>query len=478
MSTPPRESQRWRAVWYALLISSVILGVGALAARGSTSSPGASSYFFAVMADQLDTSDFADMDDLAMRQRNVYQRLTSHAARTQADLRERLDSAGVAYTPYYLVNGIEIQGNADLRAEVASRADVDRIIDSPRRDPIGDDWVFNESVGPLQDSLDSTIQPSLTAISAPQVWTDFDVRGAGIIVASADTGVDWTHPSIRERYAGDPNSHDYTWFDAWRGSETPNDWNGHGTHTTGTMVGVDGIGVAPEAEWIGCMNMGQTFYNAPGYLACMQFLFAPFPVGGDPLKDGDPKRGAHVVNNSWGCPIDEGCDQDTLRTAVTHLENAGQFYVVSAGNSGPSCSTIGNPAFAPEVVSVGAVNNNGVLASFSSRGPVVIDGETIIKPEIVAPGVNVISSVPGGQYRPASGTSMAGPHIAGVVALIWSANNDLIGDIEATREILLNTADGITTPNNRTVCGGNGVPNNLYGMGMVNAHAAVEAALR
>lgn len=476
MSTPPRKSQRWRTIWYGLLITSVVLGIGALAASGSTTL-NTGSHFFVVMADQFDSSTLAEIDDLEIRQRTIYEGLTQHATQTQADLRQMLDAAEAEYTPYYLVNGIEVRGNADLAEEINSRSDVAYIIDSPRRDPIADDWVFNESVGPLMDDLENDLQPSLTAINAPLAWDETGVRGAGIVVASADTGVDWTHPSIRDRYAGDPNNHDYTWFDAWKNSATPNDWNGHGTHTTGTMVGVDGIGVAPEAEWIGCMNMGSTFYNAPGYLACMQFLFAPFPHNGDPLQDGDPTRGAHVVNNSWGCPVNEGCDQQTLRMAVTHLENAGQFYIVSAGNSGPNCSTIGNPAFAPEVVSVGAVNNNGVLASFSSRGPVILDGDTLIKPEIVAPGVNVISSVPGGQYRPASGTSMAGPHVAGVVALIWSANDDLIGDIDATRQILLDSAKTIELTS-QAVCGSDGSPNNLYGMGMVDAYAAVQAALR
>ncbi|MEJ2211863.1 MAG: S8 family serine peptidase, partial [Anaerolineae bacterium] len=156
--------------------------------------------------------------------------------------------------------------------------------------------------------------------------------GQGIVVGDADTGVDWQHPALREAYLGwqgsvaATTSHDYYWYDAWDGRAEPWDDHGHGTHTTGIMVGRDGqnqIGVAPGAKWIACRNMRHGIGNPGGYLSCMEFLLAPFPLGGDALRDGEPGRGADVVNNSWGCPRQEGCLPDTLSQPVKNLQAAG-----------------------------------------------------------------------------------------------------------------------------------------------------------
>ena len=101
------------------------------------------------------------------------------------------------------------------------------------------------------------------------------------------------------------------------------------------MLGKGGIGVAPDAQWIACVNLERNLGNPPLYLNCMQFMLAPFPHNGDPLKDGDPTRAAYVLNNSWGCPTLEGCDAESLRPAVDALRKAGIFVAVSAGNDGP-----------------------------------------------------------------------------------------------------------------------------------------------
>lgn len=167
--------------------------------------------------------------------------------------------------------------------------------------------------------------------------------------------------------------------------------------------------------------------------------------------------------------------------------------VVSAGNEGPACGTATTPpANYGAVFSVGATTNAGDVVGFSSRGPA--DG--LLKPDIAAPGQLVRSSVPGGGYAYFGGTSMAGPHVAGTVALIWSANTDLIGDVDATEALLCETA--VSKPVDRActvepvaegplaslmppppcACGGvAGVPNNVYGCGMVDAGAAVRRAL-
>jgi subtilisin family serine protease len=209
----------------------------------------------------------------------------------------------------------------------------------------------------------------------------------------------------------------------------------------------------------------------------MQFMLAPFPQGGDPFRDGEPTRAAHVLNNSWGCPEIEGCDPTSLQQAAENLRAAGIFVVVSAGNDGPNCSTINAPlSLYDAVFSVGAIDRFGNVADFSSRGPVTADGSGRMKPDIVAPGVDIFSSLPGGTYGPNSGTSMAGPHLAGVVALLWSANPALIGDIERTEQIIIETADPYTG-SVANGCFEGGAPNAGYGYGVVNVYEAVKMAL-
>src|SRR5207249_3087924 len=165
----------------------------------------------------------------------------------------------------------------------------------------------------------------------------------------------------------------------------------------------------------------------------------------------------------------EGCDAGALDPAVRALRAAGIFVVASAGNDGPRCGSVDDPiAIYDAAFSVGAIDRDGNLADFSSRGPVTVDGSQRIKPDIVAPGVDVRSAWPGGTYRPEKGTSMAGPHVAGVVALLWSAQPKLIGDIDRTEQILIRTARPYTgAPSG---CDGSELPSNGAGYGVVDAY--------
>ena len=327
-------------------------------------------------------------------------------------------------------------------------------------------------------------------IDAPRVWTEFGVTGQGIVVGQSDSGVDGSHPALASSYRGAATGDDYNWLDPWSGTPSPRDLEGHGTHTLGTAVGQGGIGVAPGATWMACANLERNLANPALYLDCMQFMLAPYPQDGDPFTDGQPARSANVLNNSWGCPEEfEGCDSLSLEPAVAAMRAAGIFVVASAGNSGPACGTVTDPiALYDESFSVGAVDRLGNLAMFSSRGPVSVDGSGRVKPDIAAPGVSVLSAYPGGTYETASGTSMAGPHVAGVVALLWSANPDLIGDIERTEQILIDSARPFTGTVNSlsgvnsaaTTCGATGpgsTPSNYAGYGIVDAYRAVKMAL-
>jgi subtilisin family serine protease len=183
------------------------------------------------------------------------------------------------------------------------------------------------------------------------------------------------------------------------------------------------------------------------------------------------------LNNSWGCPEIEGCDPQALLYAANHLRDAGIFVVVSTGNDGPNCSTVNAPlSLYDSVFSVGAIDRNGNVTEFSSRGPVTADGSNRIKPDIVAPGRDILSALPGGTYGALEGTSMAGPHVAGVVALLWSADPSLIGDIDHTEQILVETAKPYTGSTS-TGCFEGDVPNAAYGYGIVDVYAAVREAL-
>jgi uncharacterized repeat protein (TIGR01451 family) len=212
------------------------------------------------------------------------------------------------------------------------------------------------------------------------------------------------------------------------------------------------------------------------YLECFEFFLAPYPVGGSPAQ-GDPTKAPHVINNSWVCPPSEGCDWASLQTAVENVRAAGIVVVASAGNYGSSCNTVSYPpAIYDAAFSIGATDSGDTIASFSSRGPVTVDNSGRRKPDVSAPGLSVRSSLPGTGYGWKSGTSMAGPHVAGTVALLWSSAPSLVGDVDATEWIIAHTARPRTTTQG---CGGDGpsdVPNNVYGWGIVDALAAVQAA--
>jgi subtilisin family serine protease len=285
---------------------------------------------------------------------------------------------------------------------------------------------------------------------------------------------------LADSYRGRNGDHNYNWLDAWYGEPAPYDLNGHGTHTTATVVG-DRVGVAPDAEWFACANLVRNLGNPGDYLDCMQFMLAPTPLEGDPFTDGDTTLAADVLNNSWGCPALEGCDPGALQAAVTALRAAGIFVVASAGNEGQGgCGTVEDPiALYAASFTVGAHDRNGVVASFSSRGAVTVDGSHRTKPDLLAPGVGVTSAWPRDRYATHDGTSMAGPHVAGVVLLMWSANPGLIGDIAATEQILEETATPYDYRAHGTPqCGDPAVtPDDAVGYGLVDAYQAVQAAL-
>jgi subtilisin family serine protease len=428
---------------------------------------------FVIMKDQADLSSVRQIQDIKQRRMAAYQMLTKKANETQAELRKTFDTFDVKYTPYYLVNAMEVRGGTLVRLYLLTRPEVDRVIPSPRLRPGGPEPSLPPSGG---NSPPPGVQWNVSMIGADKVWNEFGVRGKGVVIGQSDSGVDVNHPELHDSYRGNTEGNDYNWFDPWNHKPAPYDEGGHGTHTLGIILGKDGIGIAPDATWFACANLTRNLGNPALYLDCMQFMLAPFPQNGNPFTDGDPTRAADVLNNSWGCPELEGCDPNALLAGANHLRDAGIFVAVSAGNDGPNCSTINAPlSLYDSVFSVGAIDRSGNVAFFSSRGPVTADGSGRIKPDIVAPGVDVLSSVPGGGYAAESGTSMAGPHVAGAVALLWSADPTLIGNIDRTEQLLIQSADPYT--GNRNGCFEGDVPNDAYGYGVLDVYQAVKMAL-
>ncbi len=385
---------RSQSAWAVVTGIVALLGVILYVTGGQTGWHG--DRLFVILKDQADVSAAAGMGDYDARREFVYDTLVNHAGDTQADLRAGLDKLGVDYTPYYLVNALEVRGGLLAKFWLSRRPEVDRVLPSPRLRP--PQSLPQEARG----SAERPSQPewNLTSIGADRVWKELNVRGQGIVVGQSDSGVQFDHPELRDSYRGSAGVHDGNWLDPWYGSRAPYDSGGHGTHTLGSVLG-NTVGVAPDATWIACANLYRNLGNPALYLDCMQFMLAPYPQDGDPFTDGEPVRSANVLNNSWGCPEEfEGCDSLSLEPAVAALRVAGIFVVASAGNSGPACGTVTDPiALYDESFSVGAVDSEGNLAMFSSRGPVSVDGSGRVKPDIAAPGVSVLSAYPGRNLR-------------------------------------------------------------------------------
>ena len=445
---------------------------------------GRSAEFLVVLADQADLTPAAALPTKNAKGRWVFDTLVATAEATQGPILDRLEALGVAHRSFYIANAIWVRAGWEVAAELAARPDVARIQGNPRTRGLV------HVAGERGDAAGRAVELSLTVINAPQVWA-LGYTGQGVVVGGQDTGYQWDHPALISQYRGwdgTTANHDYNWHDSIHSgggvcgtdSPVPCDDQSHGTHTMGTVLGDDGmgnqIGVAPGAVWIGSRNMDQGWGSPATYMESFEFFLAPYPVGGNPTQ-GDPSLAPDVTTNSWLCPGSEGCSYGTLLLASQAQRAAGILTVVAAGNDGSSgCSSIQWPCgLYDEVFSVGAVSvYSGNLASFSSRGPVTVDGSGRLKPDVVAPGTGIRSCVPGNGYASGwSGTSMATPHVAGAVALLWSAHPSLRNDLDATEQVLRDTA--VATAD--YVCGGDpsGVPNNRYGSGRIDVLAAVQA---
>jgi subtilisin family serine protease len=434
--------------------------------------------------------------DKKSKGRLVFNTLRQHAEVTQKPLISFLQSHSVPYQSFYITNALKVTSNKDIMMALASRPDVRYILDNR---PF---YMLDYTEERTSSLRTGTPEWGLLNIKADSVWA-MGITGEGVVIAGQDTGYEWELSPIKAKYRGYVNDtlaeHDFHWHDAIHtnnpayadtlinpcgfSSRVPCDDHNHGTHTMGTMVGQDEentIGVAPGARWIACRNMDRGWGQPSTYMECFEWFLAPYDYEKETYN---PDMAPHVINNSWYCSETEGCNYTNfylMENIVYNLTSAGIVVVASAGNTGRlGCGSVsGPPAFFAETFSVGATDINDTIGNFSSIGPVMIDSSFRLKPDVTAPGVGVRSIIRGGEYRTWNGTSMAGPHVAGAVALMISANPKLAGYVTDIENILRYTArpqasqlecefyqDSLSTANP------------VYGHGIINVYEAVKMAM-
>ena len=419
--------------------------------------------FVVEMAEKADLSAAYAIKDWSERGWFVYNTLKETAARTQAPVIAVLKASGLKYESFYAGNEIAVTGSGMAVLSQIAALDAVGHIRYPRTATI-------DPIDPLTQNLfDFSIDAldwGITDTNADDFWSAFGLQGDGIVVANIDTGVQWDHPALDQAYKCGTNPSDPNcWYDPSNtcgGSMCDN--SGHGTHTMGTMVGDDDptltyqVGMAPNAKWIACKGCESSTCSNASLNACADWILAP---------GGSPDNRPNIVNNSWG----GGGGDDWYLAKVQAWRAAGIFPAFSAGNSGDACGSIGSPSDYQESFATAAHDNNRTVASFSSRGPGDFGDNLYTKPNISAPGVSICSSVPGSGWDCSySGTSMASPHSAGAVALLWSCNSERIGDMAATFEVLQDTAD--TPPAGTCGAPADGEGNYTYGYGYLNVLAA------
>jgi subtilisin family serine protease len=466
------NTPRWRAILTGIVTAAGLLVPQAAAAAAPDPDKIDSSVqaqlaqddkatFWVRMKDDADLSGARRAVTKDARAELVYEAKTERAGSSQEGLRKLLDAQKADYTSYWIVNAVRVTAGEKLAAEIAKLPEVDRI------EPVRTVSVPKPVTGKAEAKVNAN-EWNIDRVNAPRVWSELGNRGEGIVVANIDTGAQFDHPDLAAAYRGrNPDgtvSHDYNWYDPARVCPTaaPCDNNGHGTHTMGTMVGANGIGVAPGAKWIAAKGCEVNTCTDASLLAAGQWVLAPTDLaGGNPRPDLAPD----VVNNSWGGDGFDPWYKETVEAWVA----AGIFPAFSNGNEGPACDTSGSPGQYVISYSAGGFDINNALYAKSSKGEGE-NGET--KPNIAAPAVNVRSSTPGNTYSSFSGTSMASPHVAATVALIWSGSPGLQGKVEATRPLLDTTAIDVSD----TSCGGTATDNNIWGEGRLDTYAAVQAA--
>jgi len=357
---------------------------------------------------------------------------------------------------HWLPNCMEVQGKpADLQ-RLARKKKIKKLVRS------GGIRLIEPSRGSADWPEGETSPWNIVGVGAADGWAA-GYTGKGVVIGHLDTGVDVSHPALAGKFAGH-------WFDAVKGQEQPYDDHGHGTHTLGTLLGGDGLGpwpndtgVAPGATWVGAKILDE--HGVGTYKQCL--------AGLEFLAELKSEVDIRVICGSWSLD-DQG--EDLLVDVCRILLELDILPIFAVGNDGPAPQTVDVPGSYPSVLGVGALDREGRPAGFSSRGPVPdapwLDGIMPLdpdwlghKPDLAAPGVDILSCGTNRDYTLMSGTSMAAPHVAGAAALLLDKNSSL-----TSRDLAITMLQ--TT---QRVPGVGQAPENICGWGALDISRALAA---
>ncbi len=382
---------------------------------------------------------------------------------TQGPILEYLNAMGnkvKEVESFWIINAIHVKATPDIIEELAKLPDVEYI------KPVQEYHIIEPIKSRKSPPSVNTVEWNIDKIKADSVWYQYGLSGDGVHVGVLDTGIDPDHPALAGNFSGH-------FLDAVNNQTSPYDDHGHGTHVSGTIAGGDGpgsfaddIGVAYNAKISSCKAFSSGGSGTDtDIFECSQWFVSLKADSGVPLV---------AISNSWG---GGGGDTWMWDDIWNNWRGMDIIPVFAAGNSGPSSGTVGSPGDYPIVIAVGATDNADNVADFSSRGPAPNTSPyndttywsrpdwNFIKPDISAPGASIRSSVPGGSYDTWDGTSMATPHVTGVIALMFEMNPTL--DYYTVYDILTNY--GVDQPSQ-----GGSYPNNNYGWGRINALKVIQ----
>ena len=414
-------------------------------------------FLFADRVDALAMNEDFYARNLTLSQRNVelFSALKTKANSVQAPYLQAFQTSNKVKNirPFWISNIIYAEITGDYLAELSQDFSIDYMDLSV---PLALDKYTSAPV-PLP-LIPNGAEIGLKTIHADSMWA-MGYTGYGRTALTNDTGIDGSHPALIDNFRGNCVDIEEAWYDF--GTDYPVDFGDHGTHVTGTMLGLDRstndtIGVAFNAQWLGSPILGGSISNIEAF----QWSLDP---DNDPATTDDMPD---VINNSWWDPtVDDDCN-DIYNTIFNTIEATKTAIVFSAGNSGPAASTITNPkninTDLVNTFSIGALGGATSIANFSSRGPSTCtnEGSLDIKPEVSAPGSSIRSCVPGAAYDLKSGTSMAAPHTSGAILLLREAFPNTTGT--EVKMALYMSATDVGEPGE----------DNTYGMGVISVPAA------
>lgn len=406
------------------------------------------------------------------RKAYMTQEMYTQAMTSQKPLLGYLNSNNIPNTSFFVVNAVSIKADVNMITSIKNAFPEVEFIDVS-------DWKYKAHT-PVHMGEPEPIsvgraagapEPGLLAVGARSMWNK-GYTGKGVKVLSFDTGVWPDHPAIESQFM----ARNYPYAQTWQGyfaNEPADKSSSHGTHTIGTMLGL----YAPNNDTLGLAFKGYYLATDP-IVSNLAFLLPLDSIIGAYNWSLNPDGNIYtsydipdVICNSWGWvdPPDPNLCTGFIADMLDNIELAGIANEYSAGNEGPGATTVGAPAMVSNnlvnAFAVGAVNAHNPaypIANFSSRGPGVCGNNPslIIKPEVVAPGVNVRSCVGNNSYASYDGTSMAGPHVAGALMLLREAFPQATA--KELKEALYFSADDLGNPGE----------DDTFGMGMINLENA------